>query len=48
MKTAHCCDMVYEFCWRVDAASGKSDYPILHHEPPLLKHRSDAMRKSKN
>jgi hypothetical protein len=35
--------MVYEFCWHVAAASGKSADPILHCEPPLLKHRSDAM-----
>jgi hypothetical protein len=34
---------VYVFCWRVAAGSGKSADPILHHEPPVLKHRSDAM-----
>jgi hypothetical protein len=31
------------FCWRVAAASGKLADPILYREPPLLKHRSDAM-----
>jgi hypothetical protein len=31
---------VYEFWWRVTAGSGKSAYPILHREPPLLKHRA--------
>jgi hypothetical protein len=42
--------MVYKFCWRVlvAAASGKSADPILHHEPPLLKHRIDAMGEFKN
>jgi hypothetical protein len=33
---------IYEFCWRVAAGSGKSADIILHREPPLLKHRSDA------
>jgi hypothetical protein len=40
---AHRCDTVYKFCWHLAAASGKSADPILHREPPLLKHRSDAM-----
>jgi hypothetical protein len=43
MNTAHRCDTVYKFCWLVAAASGKSADPILHREPPLLKHHSDAM-----
>jgi hypothetical protein len=34
---------VYEFRWRLAPGSGKSADPILHREPPLLKHRSDAM-----
>jgi hypothetical protein len=33
----------YIFCWREVAGSGKSADPILHREPPLLKHRSHAM-----
>jgi hypothetical protein len=33
---------VYQFCWRVAAGSGKLADPILHHEPPLLKHCTDA------
>jgi hypothetical protein len=37
-----------EFCWRVDVGSGKSADPIFHHEPPLLKHFSDAMGDFKN
>jgi hypothetical protein len=36
-NTAHRCDTVYEFCWRVAAASGKSADPILHRKTPLLK-----------
>jgi hypothetical protein len=40
--------MVYEFCWRVAAASGKSADSILHREPSLLKHCSDAMGEFKN
>jgi hypothetical protein len=39
---------VYEYCWRVAAGSGKSAYLILHHEPPLLKHRSNATGDLKN
>jgi hypothetical protein len=31
-----------DFFWNVAAGSGKSSDLILHHEPPLLKHRSDA------
>jgi phage tail protein X len=48
MNTKHRCDMVDKFCWRVAAASGKSADPILHCEPPLLKHCSDAMGQFKN
>jgi hypothetical protein len=43
---AHRYDTVYEFCWHV--ASGKSADPILHCEPPLLKHYSNAMGEFKN
>jgi hypothetical protein len=39
---------VYKFCWRDAAGSGKSAYPILHREPPLLKHRGNAMGDFKN
>jgi hypothetical protein len=39
---------MYEFCWRVAAGSGKSSEPIIRHEPPLLKHCSDAMANFKN
>jgi hypothetical protein len=48
MNTAHRCDTIYEFCWRVAVASGKSADTILHQEPPLLKHHSDAMGEFKN
>jgi hypothetical protein len=34
--------ILYKLCWRVAAGSGKSADLILHCEPPLLKHRSDA------
>jgi hypothetical protein len=44
----HHCYTIFEFCWRVAAASGKSADPILHHETPLLKHSSDAMGEFKN
>jgi hypothetical protein len=40
--------MVYEFCYRVAASSGKSVDPILHRKTPLLKNRSDAMGDFKN
>jgi hypothetical protein len=40
--------MVYEFCSHVAAASGKSADPILHREPPLLKHHNDVMDEFKN
>jgi hypothetical protein len=30
---------LYEFCLHVALGSGKSSDPILHREPPLLKHR---------
>jgi hypothetical protein len=39
---------VYEFYWGVAAGSDKSADLILHHEPPLLKHRSNAMGDFKN
>jgi hypothetical protein len=48
MNTAHRSDTVYKFCWRVAAASDKSADPILHSEPPLLKHCSEAMGEFKN
>jgi hypothetical protein len=34
---------VCEFRWRVADGSGKSADPILHCEPPLLKHQSNVM-----
>jgi hypothetical protein len=37
----YCAPLQYEFCWRVAAASVKSADPILHREPPLLKHYRD-------
>jgi hypothetical protein len=43
MAAAAAAANVYEFCWHVAAGSGKSADPILHREPPLLKHRSNAM-----
>jgi hypothetical protein len=39
---------VYKFWWRVAAVSGKSADPILHCEPPLLKHFSEVMGDFKN
>jgi hypothetical protein len=48
MNTKHHCDTIYEFFWHVAAASCKSADPILHREPPLLKHRCDAMGEFKN
>jgi hypothetical protein len=47
-NTTHRCDTVYEFCWRVAAASGKSADPILQCKPPLLKHHRDVMGEFKN
>jgi hypothetical protein len=40
--------MVYEFCWHVAAASGKSADSILHRKTPLFKNRSDATGDFKN
>jgi hypothetical protein len=39
---------VYEFGLRVAVGSGKSADPILHCEPPLLKHYGDATGNFKN
>jgi hypothetical protein len=39
---------VHEFCWPLAEDSGKSADPILHREPPLLNHRSNALGDFKN
>jgi hypothetical protein len=39
---------VYKLPWRLAVGSAKSADPILHSEPPLLKHCSDAVGDFKN